>query len=708
MIVLLPPHPLAHTLPHNAPSIPKSFRFHKFPLYLRSLCLVLLFLSQVLFIAPPALARSARPSLRAPRPASPVSQPAPQDPGVIPVPKQPENVILAAFTVDVSYVEEETANYWQVITRARLHNPSTTQPVTAVLSLTGADSRGTPLQDLRLAPGTDPQKATPYPQDTYTVALRPDERQWFTLVYTDRMATADFPRFRYDLSRLTRWPTIVGSVRVTLHFPRQVNRAAILHRAPDPTRFDGLSLDWQWENLTPRVAIDVLLVRPSLWDRLQALRVRRAAGETGAGDELAQTLLALLTANEPPVEAFERLYPEAVALWSERAEAHPQDAAPWRALALLYTARARLESPPDPYQTLALGALAQAWQRGDRDPAVRDMLARVAREQIATLRGRRKWQEALSTLASLADLLGPEGEEEITALRQEIARAWAQERLDAADAEGVRQALVAGWGEDILTYFTPHTPRFRRLDISVQTREQTRIITATVIPFAAGTTDEEAQWAADVEALQQAIPDAAVSAETMAHAYTLQITIPFETPETLIDVGRRAAHALDLLPEWAPLIGVLQPRQVQVTETITWWGKNVQWTEEVDLTAARRSLDEALASLQAALEAPPPPDFPADLVPIWRALQEQDLNAWQALRDQSSIVYTLRWEEGLGPPQLKRWHVAPGEKAILRAERRVIAPGRSSVTLAAALILWTVLSLILWHRLRYPWVREGS
>ena len=619
-------------------------------------------------------------------------------PDLVLVPEDRDTIVLVnAFTVDATLLENSGGSRWQVVTRIRLHNPSPTEPATIRLRLTTNTETSLP-PDLRMTVGRDEDQAQPFASPTYERSLQPDERLWLTFVYTTPVTTTPWTWFRYGVNRLQAWPKVVGSVRVSVHMPRQLPRETFLHISPDTTAYNGLLVEWQWEERTPPVPVEVLVLRPSVWDAIVQGRAGNARGDITAQAQLARLLTDMVTTEGAPHEVVDAFYPEALGLWATLAKARPDDPQPWREMATLYQLQAEHEDA-DSYTTLALAALEEAWARGDRSEAAREHLARIIREQVAHLLAEARWQDALAAIQRLEDVLGPGGEDEVADLRRQVAFKWAQAEATDGNREGMLRALSLGWGDSILGYFVPRYPPLRYLTIEVTTEERVRTIVITAALAPGAQPDPQDTWRSIVRALKAAVPAGSVKDEQKGNLVRAEIRIPFADADELRSAQARVVGVIPDRPEWALARAALTPLRLERTRTSTLWSEETRWREEVDLGGVQEAVDEVVGGLRTAMAAPLPPDFPEALVPLLRQQREADLLAWQGLRDEMAAVYTLQWDDPPGPPLYRRWHLAPGEHVLMQATRAQPNVPRLTALAATLLFGWTVLSLVLWRAL---------
>lgn len=625
----------------------------------------------------------------------------PPFPDLVPVPEGDTRVILNAFTVDATLVDAGTAASWQVVVRARLHNPSPSEE--AAIRLVPTTTGDAPLpDDLRFALGRDETQARPLSEATVDRTLRPDERLWLTFVYSVPAGSLPWTRFYYGVNRLAAWPSVVGSVRVSLHLPQQLDREVFLRISPDTTAYNGLLVEWQWEERVPPVPTDVLLIRPSLWQDIVTLRAAAASGDAQATARLARLLSDLVAADKAPQEVVEDFYSQALAAWAALADMRPDDPQPWREMAALYEIRARTSEDPETYTPLVLAALEEAWARGDRDDLTRQHLADVIREQVDHLIAEARWQDALSAAQRLREVLGAEGEREVQDLRHRIALAWARDRAAAGDRPGLREALNAGWGEAVAAYFLPRQPPLRYLALEVTTREREREIVITAALDTSARPDPRETWATFVRLLRAALPDNPIEAEEKGSLVRVRARVPFDTAADLLAAQKRIVGIVPDGPAWALVREGLSPTRLEMEQEPTLWGWRHLWREEVNLSPARAALDEVVAGLRVAMLTPPASDFPDDLLPLLRQERERDLLAWQGLRDEMSAVYVLRWEAPPGPPLARRWHLAVGEHVVMQGERSRPNVPRLALLGGLLLLAWTLVTLGLWRLLGRP------
>ncbi len=616
-------------------------------------------------------------------------------PDLVPIPEGETKVLVNAFTVDATLIETEEGATWEIITRLRLYNSSPTEPASVRLSLSTSPNTPFPT-DLRMAEGREAARAVPFTAKTYQRMLQPDQRLWLTFAYTVPVRDKSWTWFHYGVDRLQQWPTVVGSVRVSLHLPFQLSRSAFLLISPETTSYNGLLVEWQWEERVPPVPTDVLLVRPAVWRKIETLRAEHAAGDLTATARLARILTDMAVAEDAPTQVVDAFYPEALGLWADVAERRADDPQPWREMAALYEARGRRSGEQDTYSALALAALEEAWARGDRDEVTRRHLADVIRQQVEHLIAEARWQDALSALGRLQEIVGDGGTAEAVSLRRQIALAWAQERAQAGDREGLMQALAVGWDEAVVSYFLPRQPPIRYLTVEVTTGENTRNITITAALDPTARPDPRETWETFTRLLRAALPDGDVETENQGSLVRVRARITFADAEDLLTAQRRIAGVVPDRPEWSLVRAALSPARLEMSRVATIWGWRYVWKEEVDFTPVRSTLDEMIVGLRAALAAPPSPDFPEELVPLLKAQRESDLLAWQGLRDEMAAVYVLRWDDPPGPPLARRWQLSPGEHIIMQGERPRLDIPRVVMLLGALLLGWTLVTLALW------------
>ena len=628
------------------------------------------------------------------------AQPLPPFPDLIIVPEGDTRVLLNAFVVDATLDEGNNAPQWRVVVRIRLHNPSRKEKDTVRLAL--STNAGRLPQDLRFAVGRDERQATNFEGNTIERTLAPDERLWLTFVYTVPAGEHPWTHFYFGVNRLSKWPTTVGSVRVSVHMPRQLDREAFLLIRPDTTAYNGLLVEWQWEERVPPLPTETLLIRPSVWEDIHDLRSAAANGDEDATERLARMLTDMVTMAATPRLVVEHFYPEALAMWSTLADLRPEDPRPWREMATLYEARAQVEGVNGPYTALILAALEEAWARGDRDMVTRQHLADVIRQQVETLLAAGQYRDAMSTADRLREVLGPDAEEEALRLRYRAALAWAQARAAEGDRKGMITALNAGWGEAVSSYFLPQQPSLRYLRVEIVTQEQAREITITAALDPTAQPNPQETWDTFVRLLRASFPNDEISTTQEGSRVRARVRIPFGTADDLLKGQKRLVEVVPDMAEWALVRAALSPVRLETTRTRTLWGWRREWREEVDLSPARAALDDVIARLRVSLVTAPSPDFPQELVPLLQQQREQDLLAWQRLLDEMSAVYVLRWEAPPGPPLARRWRLAVGEHIIMQGERLSPDLTRIAILAGIALVAWTAISLGLWR-----WLGRG-
>ena len=658
----------------NILSIPKPSRLDKFI----RLGMLRVFLWMLIFlIIPPTLVKA---------------EPLPPN-GLIPVPEGEAPIRLTAFTVDAYFQDQDDT--WQYLVRFRLYNPSKTDSVEFRFHLQGNLPDGSRIAEVYGEEGYVESPSRRLNTLTITRTFQPEERVWYTISYKTIAARTPWAHFTYALQSLTTWPKPVDSTRVTLHVDTTLNLQAYLRVRPTATRLPGNIVEWQWENQTPTADIDALFIRPKEWQRIEHLRQAAQKGEEKATETLARLLTQWLTQEDAPPEVVQTFYPEALALWTQIAQTHPADPSPWKSMITLYRVQERLTHNENMYRPLILAALREAWKRGDRSEKTREELATLSQAQIDYLLHARRWREALDQIQAFSELLGTEHQEKIQALRRQVALAWLQERLQAEDWPGVREAIQTGWGPNLLTYFRSQAPSLHSLSVEVLTTDHTRTITITAALAPTAQISTEEAWHTFLSLIPTALPQAHMEHEQKGHVVRVQIRLPFPSADDLQKQQRRLVGILPNSPEWEVVRDALNPRALKETERKRLWGWTITWEEEVTLAPSKERLDQTLDRLRATLMTPPSPDFPEELRPVRQRFQRKDIEAWEEFEEHIHVVYTLKWTAPPGPPEARKWTVRLGEHLLMQAERTVLAPARIVAFLALSLLGWTVLSLLL-------------
>ncbi len=671
--------PSTHELPAqtNALSIPNLKRLDKFIRHHLFLLAVAIFLNLTLSISIGA-------------------DPAPPQ-GLLPFPegKESTTVRLAALTVDAYFLDAQ--NTWRFLVHFRLYNPSKTDMATIRIHLRGLLPDGTPISEIYGGEGYTDNPTTPFVHRSFERTLGPEERVWYTFLYTAKEPPLPWSRFVYTLSQLSSWPEPTGSIRVTLHMNTLLAQHAYLSIHPKPTRFNGEIVEWQWENRTPDTDVETLFIRPTSWTEITQQRQQAHQNDEEAIASLAQTLTDWLTQEQAPDTVMRAFYPEALALWTQLADLRPEDPAPWQSMVALYRARAVQTHDEDTYRPFILAALREAWKRGDHSEATRQQLATLIQAQIDYLLHVHHWQEAIDQLDTFADLLGPGHQAQIKQLRQQIASDWAQERLKAQDWDEVRTALKAGWGEKILAYFQPQGPTFHYLNVEIFTSDHTRSITLTAALDTGVEPSGEEMWNTFLSRIPTALPQAQIRHKRQGHLVQVCVDLPFITATDLQEQQRRLVGIMPDIPEWEPMRNALTPRYLRRAEHTTLWGWTMAWEEEVDLSPAHERLTQSLERLRATLTTPPTPDFPETLYPVLRAFRATDIKQWVQFMEHIEVVYTLKWTTPPGPPEARQWRAHVGDHLVMQAERPMIAPIRLAAIGGLLILGWTTISFLLWR-----------
>lgn len=619
-------------------------------------------------------------------------------PGLIPLPARDHDkaVILQALAVDLYFSDgEEPALRTEV--RFRLQNTEKTRAARAHVQWVGVRQDGGALPPMALALGTDVQAAEPYSQPTFEHTLAPDERLWVSLVYTEPLPVAMWTHLRYGVSQLAAWPGGVGSVRVTLHFEDFLPQEAMLAVVPEPDRYNGQVWDWQWDAVVPEEDVDVTFVRPRAWAEVEKLRQEARGGDVAAAITLARQLTEAVVDPQTPTVVAETFYPEAVALWTEVAKARPHDPEPWLQLAALYGAQAATAEDAEMYQALRVAALKAAWDRGARDQVPREELAAAIAAQARRYAERQLWPEAFAQVDTLRDVLGPEGEAQVQALRQEIALAWALDSARSGDEQAFQEAIRTGWGDAALGYFLPQRPPLRYVGVEVETTDTLRRITLTLTLDPSVTPDPERDWQALVAYVASRVPEVVQTTNRQGQTAQAVWTFRYRTPGDIRRVQEQLVAGMPDAPAWSLARAALQPPTVEHQARATWWGEWHAWQEEVDLTAPRQALDQAIQNVDVSLAAVPADALPDALWPLLRAQREEDKAAWEALRDYSDVVFRYRWSRGLLPPLSRRWQLGAGERAAMVVTWPVVLPERVVGAALFVLLAWTGVTWALWR-----------
>ena len=149
--------------------------------------------------------------------------------------------------------------------RARLKNPDKQAPFERQVDFSGPAVSG--VQIGTQSGGVSPAAGS----GPWTLALPPEGD---AVIEGTQRQSAQGPvvDLRLDWSAPRVWGARLGSVRLTLRFPDDLQSEQLLLVEPAPTERDAISLTWSYEAFSPGGGVRVLFIAPSYWRALTAAR----------------------------------------------------------------------------------------------------------------------------------------------------------------------------------------------------------------------------------------------------------------------------------------------------------------------------------------------------------------------------------------------------------------------------------------------------
>jgi len=613
------------------------------------------------------------------------------------MPLDPGPVRLLSMTVDVNIRDDGEQAIAEVQAVFRVHNQDKQNNRTLTVAVPGYPVPKPPPSQLSFTTGGDEIPMTPGFQQWWVgeIKLKPNQRRNLVLTYSASLGSTPFVRFSYPMEVTAQvWPDRLNSARVTLTFSDPPNPQSWLKLTPEEYKLTAESITWSYDAKDPKEPIELIMMRPSLWNRLHTARQEAVAANAPASVHIALGNIynELATTSEDPA-IFERYFPLAAAAYSQAKIAAPDDPDPYLRLSQLYQTRAELDTPPNSTDTaLAVNELTVALEHGVRDPAIIETVSL----NFATLVARARLQGDFDTANSYLKRLQELGEasevslesDTLTEERRRLVIDWVTTVLHDEGPDPARAVLEETFGEESSLPANAQFARLNSLHVATETELGERVITIEIAPRSDGE--------ALAQALYEALSNTGVAEVDMYDTQPLiiRIALPFEDTIHLLDKQQTLAAAIPGEPEWALLSSVLLPQSLTWTSTDEGWRTTDNYEENISLIAAiADSGIEALALDQAAGELDTANPFDALRAGLWRAEAE----VWRRLAGNSSARFSLTLDPVPGPTVTQSWLLVPGEQLVMTgsANRYQVMP---YVLLGLAVYLTFILvTYILWR-----------
>lgn len=614
------------------------------------------------------------------------------------MPIDPNQIVLLSMTVDVSFQDDGSTTFANVLVNYRLHNRDKANSQKVQVAVPGYAAPKPPPTEISLLLNGHELKKKPGNTQWWvtTVELKPDARANLVMSYRAPLGDAPVVHFRYPLTLTSvYWPGTLESARFSITFASPPNPQSWIDLKPGNYDLTAEAITWSYDVTDPAEDIDYLLIRPTLWQKIQDARHTAAVEKSAASyNALAAIYAQLATSTKDPV-IFERYYPLAVASYAQAKNIDPNDASSYVALAQLYQLQANL-SPGDAasYISLALSELAEALKHGAGDETIRHEVEQGFLTLIDRARARGDYDAANTYFQRLDDLTQqiPDliAQDVLQTVRSNLALDWATQVLNDQGPAPAREVLSQLFDDKNLSpggqnafarinslYMDVHTePHVRIIEINAAVRGDTPIIS------------QLAQSLANTQAANVSIKAGDVS---MVH-----LEIPFSDANDLRTRLDVLARAVPPEPEWAMIRAAFQPTTLEWEQNKESWRTVETFKEHVTLVPVSVELGgQALRLEQAASNLDPSDPLNVLLAKIWR----QEASLWRKLGDNSNARYTLTLYPNPGAPQVQSWILLSGEERTMSGKAMEYQLGTFFAVVFAVYLLFVLVS---WLLIRKP------
>jgi hypothetical protein len=448
---------------------------------------------------------------------------------------------------------------------------------------------------------------------TFTLSIAGDEKKTVYFDFQQDLGDGALPRFTYGL------------------FPETTTLEQIVAYDPPNPDFDGQSFTWHFATKEPTANPTLMILRPALWDDLNA---KRRAAQQNPNDANARAALGnlfrqLALMDSPRRDSF---YGQAVAELETAVRLDLNNRAARQALATLYESRAGPTTGPR-QPAYVLLAVAQWEALVSNDANARKQLAEDYFYLGLDAQTRLAFADA-AAYYDKASALAPNGAgplflpDRAAAQRRALNIAWARALLEKGDAASAAPKARAALGDKFMASFNP--PAFYLTHVQVTTAFQSRTMVFTIAPYAANLQTVNSV----AESLNAAGADAALDNATNA----LTIVAP---PDALEELARIVPdHA-----EWALVRAVLSPPDLAWDETDELFTHTTRYRESVDLSAACVAFAAPLDAISQSLK--PLDNAPAtdEEAQLKRTLLKYAQRGWQSALANGRVTYRVGADE---------------------------------------------------------------
>ena len=476
---------------------------------------------------------------------------------------------------------------------------------------------------------------------TFTVAIPSDDKKTVRLDFQQDLGDGALARFTYGMLPAVNWKGSIGSARLTVRFPANTTLDQVVESDPTNPEFDGQSLTWRFTTKEPPTNPTLTILRPSVWNDLQAKRRAAQANPNDANARLAlgELLRQLAQFSSARRDSFAL---QAIAELETAVRLNPNSRNARQALATLYEARAGAATGPRNVAYVQL-AVAQ-WEPLQNDAAARKQLAEDYFYLGLDAQTRHAYADAL-TWFDKANVLAPNGAgplflpERMTAQRRALNFAWARALLEQGDAANALPKARAALSNTFFTAYNP--PPFYVTRAQVTTATQVRTLTFTLAPLLSAETQNAASGV--VATWRAAGNDATLDVEPTN--IVIAVPIPFTSSAELRARLTTLAQALPERAEWSLVRAVFAANDLVWEQTDDLIARGVRYQENVDLSRACAAFTAQLDAV--AQNAKPYENIAAsdEEAQLKRALWQYAQSGWQAALANGRVTYRAGIEE---------------------------------------------------------------
>ncbi len=477
---------------------------------------------------------------------------------------------------------------------------------------------------------------------TFTLAIAGDEKKIVRVDFQQDLGDSNLPRFTYGILPAVIWKGNLGSARLTLRFPATTTLEQVVAYDPPNLEFDGASVIWRLTSKEPTANPSLTIIRPGLWNDLQA---KRRAAQQNPNDANARAALGIVLRQLALSDSAKQasFYGQAIAELEAAVRLDANNRAARQALALLYESRAGAATGPRHTAYVAL-AIAQWNALANSDANARKQLAEDYFYLALDAQTRGAFADA-QTNFDQAKTVAPNGAgplftpEHLAAQERALNLAWARALIDQNNLVLATAKARAAFGDAFMNTFTP--PLFYVTRAQITTASQARTMVYTLTP----TQRDAAQNAITGAVAQFRAAGADADLAPDGANLTLTITLLFDRDATLVTKLDALAHAVPDQPEWSLVRASLSPSQLTWNENDGILTHTQTYREGVNLAPACNTVTaqiDALGQALAPLENASGNDDQAQLKRAWLENAQRD---WQATLTNGRVTYRAGKDE---------------------------------------------------------------